>query len=49
MAISFACHQCGRRYQVDEGLAGKRVKCKECEAVLSVPAPEAARPGEGTP
>ncbi len=37
MAISVSCEACGREYQVKEELAGKRVKCKDCGAVISIP------------
>jgi uncharacterized RDD family membrane protein YckC len=37
MAITFACEQCGQRYQVDDSHAGKRIKCKKCEATVAVP------------
>lgn len=37
MPISFQCVKCGRPYSVDDGLAGKRVKCRECQEVLTIP------------
>ena len=40
--IEFACG-CGKSYVVDDALAGKQGKCKECGAALHVP----ARTGEG--
>src|SRR4051794_18263388 len=41
MAISFSCPQCGRDYQVaDDGLAGRRVKCKQCATLISIPHPD---------
>jgi hypothetical protein len=36
MAISFHC-QCGRHYKVDEGMAGKKAKCKSCGQQIQVP------------
>jgi MoxR-like ATPase len=39
MSISFACDQCGKGYDVDEGLAGKHVKCQQCGALLAIPSP----------
>jgi uncharacterized RDD family membrane protein YckC len=42
MTITFPCDACGQRYQVDESLAGKRIKCKKCESVLTIPPPVAA-------
>lgn len=49
MAIEFDCSGCGRTYRVDESLAGKRTKCKICDAILTVPAPKAARPASRPP
>ena len=40
MSISFACDQCRKRYDVDDSLAGKRVKCKGCGAPLTIPVGE---------
>ncbi len=40
--ISFQCAECGAKYQVPEQHAGKRTRCKKCEAVLVIPAVEAA-------
>jgi MoxR-like ATPase len=37
MPISFECDRCHRPYQVDESLGGKRVKCKQCENVMTIP------------
>jgi WD40 repeat protein len=45
MAISFSCDQCRKRYEVDDSLAGKRIKCKGCGATLSIPGPRSAPPG----
>lgn len=44
MPITFPCEQCGQRYQVDESLAGKRIKCKQCERVLTIPPPSIPAP-----
>jgi hypothetical protein len=38
MAISFSC-ACGKKYSVDDSLAGKRTRCPACKAALVVPAP----------
>src|SRR5688572_30389909 len=40
--IVVRCEGCGKRYQLGEGLAGKRVKCKACGAVMAVPAAPSA-------
>jgi MoxR-like ATPase len=37
MPISFECEHCQRRYQVDEALAGKQVRCKECQWPILIP------------
>jgi hypothetical protein len=36
MAISAVC-TCGKKYQVDDSLAGKRVKCKACGNSFTIP------------
>jgi MoxR-like ATPase len=41
MSIQFACGRCGRQYDVGNDLAGKRVKCKECAEILTIPSPGA--------
>ena len=38
MPIDLQCGQCQKRYRVDDQLAGKKVKCKACGFVMSVPA-----------
>lgn len=37
MSISFTCPKCARPYRVDDKYAGKRVPCKHCGAMMSVP------------
>ncbi|MEO6807686.1 MAG: hypothetical protein ABI353_01050, partial [Isosphaeraceae bacterium] len=44
MSITFPCSQCGQRYQVDESLTGKRMKCKKCETVMKIPASNPSAP-----
>lgn len=39
MAIAFGCEKCGKRYQVNDDLAGKRGKCKQCGQVFTIPVP----------
>jgi hypothetical protein len=43
MAITLDCPSCGRNLNVPDTLAGKRVKCPQCDESVSVPAedPEA--------
>lgn len=38
MPITFVC-SCGERLEVDADLAGRRVRCPYCEAVVDVPRP----------
>ncbi len=40
MAIVCSCPSCGKRYSFEDALAGKRVKCKHCTAVIAIPATE---------
>lgn len=42
MAIPFECTGCGKKLKVKDEAAGKRIKCPECQAVLTVPKPESA-------
>ena len=39
MAIATSCGECGRDYSLKDELAGKKFKCKNCGAVVVVPAP----------
>jgi predicted Zn finger-like uncharacterized protein len=41
MSISTTCPDCGAGYNLDAGLAGKRVRCQKCEGTFAVPMPEA--------
>ncbi len=36
MPLEIRCETCGKRYRVDERFAGKRVKCRHCEAAIVV-------------
>lgn len=36
--IKFECSKCGHSYRVPDQYAGKRVRCKECTTVNSIPA-----------
>ncbi len=54
MTISVACEKCGFKYTLKDELAGKKVKCKEYQAVFVVPQPVAppapvATTGHGDP
>lgn len=39
MGIRVECDQCAQKYHLKDELAGKRVKCKICKTVFTVPAP----------
>ena len=50
MSLTVECNACARRYNVADNWAGKRVKCKNCGAVMQVPAPPAeSSPGDNDP
>src|SRR5579883_3126897 len=38
MAITFHCARCRKPYEVDDALAGKRARCKQCGSVFTIPA-----------
>ncbi len=38
MPISLSCPQCGKLYQLSDGLAGKKGRCKVCGSVFQIPA-----------
>lgn len=42
MPISVCCGECGRDYRVKDEVAGKKMKCKDCGAVIVVPGGSAA-------
>lgn len=37
MPISVECEGCGKNYKLGDDKAGKKFKCKECDAVVSIP------------
>ena len=39
MKINFTCEHCGHHFAVDESLAGKHGRCKNCGQEMTVPAP----------
>jgi hypothetical protein len=49
MPISVNCPSCGRSYNVKDDAAGKKFRCKQCEAVVSVPDAPAEAEGESDP
>jgi hypothetical protein len=46
MAIAVECQDCHRSYKVDDKLAGKKVKCRNCGALLRVPGEESTDDGQ---
>lgn len=42
MSIEIKCGQCGKRYRLGDPLAGKKVKCKACAFVMTVPQGQSA-------
>jgi phage FluMu protein Com len=49
MAIQFRCAQCNKLLQTGDETAGRRVKCPECGAVLTVPQQSTAAPPPSAP
>src|SRR5438067_3443195 len=45
MTIQFQCPNCRQPYKVRDDLAGKKVTCKECKKVVTVPATAAVDHG----
>ncbi|HUG17861.1 MAG TPA: hypothetical protein VMM56_02720 [Planctomycetaceae bacterium] len=37
MTISLSCDTCGRSYQLKDEAAGRKIRCKDCESILTVP------------
>lgn len=48
MSITAECNACGRKYQAPASLAGKRVRCKQCGNIFSLPETEGG-PADGQP
>lgn len=44
--ISFSCPGCGRSYEVEERLAGKKARCKDCQEVMRIPQAAASAPAK---
>jgi predicted Zn finger-like uncharacterized protein len=49
MDIAFSCETCGHQFQVDESLAGRKVKCKRCGHVFIIPGPGQSPAGSSRP
>lgn len=48
MSISFRCPDCGKPYTLDDSLAGRKARCKNCQLIMIVPGPVDSR-GESAP
>src|SRR5438552_1355338 len=46
MALNMSCPECNSSLSLDPALAGKRIRCPRCDAVIGVPA-SGARPEDG--
>jgi predicted Zn finger-like uncharacterized protein len=44
MSIATKCSHCGASYNLNDGMAGKKVRCKSCQETFLVPAGGAAKP-----
>ncbi|MEX0725661.1 MAG: hypothetical protein WD065_05300 [Planctomycetaceae bacterium] len=44
MPIRVSCPECSQDYQLKDELAGKKVRCKMCQAIVPVPLPVKAKP-----
>ncbi|WP_146368950.1 hypothetical protein [Symmachiella macrocystis] len=40
MTIQVSCNNCGKTYNVSDNIAGRQIRCKECETIIYVPAEE---------
>jgi hypothetical protein len=41
MSIAAECPKCGKAYKVKDELAGKAIRCRECQATIRIPAADA--------
>jgi len=46
MPIVLECPGCGKRYEVESSLAGKKARCKQCGEVFRIPGSDTAETGE---
>ncbi len=44
-----ACPQCDARYEFDESMQGKKFRCRECQAVVTICVPQPEQPEPPTP
>jgi hypothetical protein len=45
VSISTTCPQCSHSLKAHDGLAGKKVKCPKCDAIIAIPKPAVAAAG----
>lgn len=43
--IRFTCTKCGHAYSVPVEHAGKKVRCKHCQTINTIPSPESGSEG----
>lgn len=48
MSIGAECTECGREYRLPDEKAGRRIRCKDCGAVVDVPQRTARRPARAS-
>ena len=39
--IEFKCGQCGKAFRVSQSYAGKKIKCKKCNQITTIPLKQA--------
>ena len=49
MSIKFQCHNCFWEYSVKDEMAGKSVKCRECNAGMIIPSVQASQSSDFLP
>lgn len=45
MTIALRCPGCSKSYELDDSLAGRRARCKQCGFVMQIPVPRGFAPG----
>ncbi|MEX0725660.1 MAG: hypothetical protein WD065_05295 [Planctomycetaceae bacterium] len=46
MTIQVKCPKCSKEYRLKDEMAGKKIRCKECETSIAVPAPKKKKAAE---
>jgi len=44
MPVRTKCGECGKSYNVKDGMAGKKFRCKQCQHIVVVPKPKPKKP-----